>query len=446
MGKIPNMVVEPPGPNAMEIIKVDNEFLATSTKTAPIAVESANGAIVKDVDGNTYIDFASGVAVVNVGHSHPKVVKAVQDQAAKLMHFAGTDYYYQVQSDLVKRLCEIAPGEHAKKVFLSNSGTESVEAAMKLARWRSAERKQFIAFIGAFHGRSMGALSLTASKKVQRERYFPMVPGVTHIPYAYCYRCPYKLEYPSCDLWCAKILKEVYFETITPPHEVAALFLEPIQGEGGYIVPPKDWTSTMTKIVRDQGILVVDDEVQAGMGRTGKMWAIEHFDVVPDVVCTAKALGSGIPIGATIFRRELDFGVQGAHSNTYGGNCIACAAALATLDVMEEERLPERAEKLGTILRKRMDEMLEEHEVIGDVRGLGLMQAMEFVRDRKTKEPAKHLRDDVAYLCTKRGIVAIGCGRSGLRLIPPLVISEEHLDKGLDILDGCIKDAAKAMK
>ena len=258
-------------------------------------MESAKGALVKDVDGNTYIDFASGVAVLNVGHCHPKVVKAVQDQAAKVMHFAGTDYYYQVQSDLVKRLCELAPGDHAKKVFLSNSGTESVEAAMKLARWRSAERKQFIAFIGAFHGRTMGSLSLTASKKVQRERYFPMVAGVTHIPYAYCYRCPYKLEYPSCDLWCAKILKEIYFETITPPHEVAALFLEPIQGEGGYIVPPKGWTSTITKIVRDQGILVVDDEVQAGIGRTGKMWGIEHFDVVPDVDLHRQVPGFGHP-------------------------------------------------------------------------------------------------------------------------------------------------------
>jgi 4-aminobutyrate aminotransferase len=444
--KVPNMIIDPPGPKAIEIIKTDQEFLATSTKSAPIAVESAKGAIVKDVDGNTYIDFAAGVAVLNVGHCHPRVVKAVQDQAAKVMHFAGTDYYYQVQSDLVKRLCNVAPGDHAKKVFLSNSGTESVECAIKLARWHYPERKRFIAFHGAFHGRTMGALSLTASKKVQQDRYFPTVPGVTHIPYAYCYRCPYHLEHPSCDLWCAKILKELYFETMLPPSEVAALFMEPIQGEGGYIVPPKDWTSTIAKIVRDQGILLVDDEVQAGMGRSGKMWAIEHSGVVPDVLCTAKSLGSGIPIGATIFRSDLDFGVQGAHSNTFGGNCVACASALATLDVIEEEKLIDQAQRKGALIRKRLDEMKEKYDVIGDVRGIGMMQAIEFVVDKRTKEPAKHLRDDISTLCIKRGIVVIGCGRSGLRLIPPLMISEEHLNIGLDIIETCIRDGAKTCK
>lgn len=446
MEKVPNIIIDPPGPKAIKIIKTDQEYLATSTKSAPIAVESAKGAIVKDVDGNTYIDFASGVAVLNVGHCHPRVVKAVQDQAAKVMHFAGTDYYYQVQSDLVERLCHSAPGDHAKKVFLSNSGAESVECAIKLARWHYPERKRFIAFIGAFHGRTMGALSLTASKKVQQDRYFPTVPGVTHIPYAYCYRCPYHLEHPSCDLWCAKILKELYFETMLPPNEVAALFMEPIQGEGGYIVPPKDWTSTIAKIVRDQGILLVDDEVQAGMGRSGKMWAIEHSGVVPDVLCTAKSLGSGLPIGATIFRNDLDFGVQGAHSNTFGGNCVACASALATFDVIEEERLIHQAQRKGELIQKRLDEMKEKHDVIGDVRGIGMMQAIEFVVDRNTKEPAKHLRDDISALCIKRGIVVIGCGRSGLRLIPPLMISEEHLNIGLDIIETCIRDGAKTCK
>jgi len=444
--KVPNIIIEPPGPKAKEIIKTDQEYLATSTKSAPIAVESAHGSIVTDVDGNTFIDFASGVAVLNVGHCHPKVVKAVQDQAAKLMHFAGTDYYYKVQSDLVERLAHLAPGHEAKKVFLSNSGAESIEAALKLARWHSPDRKQFIAFTGAFHGRTMGALSLTASKRVQRERYFPLVPGVTHIPYPYCYRCPYKMEYPSCDLWCAKILKELYFETSLPPVEVAALFMEPIQGEGGYIVPPKGWASTMAKIVRDQGILLVDDEVQAGMARSGKMWAIEHFDVVPDIICSAKSLGSGLPIGATIFRRDLDFGVQGAHSNTYGGNCVACASALATLDIIKEEDLMGQAERKGKFVRKRLEEMMDKFEVIGDVRGIGMMQAIEFVIDRKTKEPAKHLRDDISALCTKRGIVAIGCGRSGLRLIPPLNIEDELLEKGLDVVEGCIKDGARTCK
>ncbi|OPY31040.1 MAG: Glutamate-1-semialdehyde 2,1-aminomutase [Methanomassiliicoccales archaeon PtaU1.Bin124] len=444
--KAPNIMIDPPGPNAAEIIKTDQEYLATSTKTAPIAVASAKGSIVTDVDGNTYIDFASGVSVLNVGHCHPKVVKAVQEQAAKLMHFAGTDYYYSVQSDLVKRLAHIAPGDRAKKVFLSNSGTESVEAAMKVARWHDPLRKQYIAFTGCFHGRTMGSLSLTASKKVQRDRYFPLVPGVTHIPYAYCFRCPYKLEFPSCGLWCAKILKEHFFETALPPAEVAALFLEPVQGEGGYIVPPKGWLNEIFRIVHDAGILLVDDEVQTGMGRSGRMWAIEHSDLVPDILCTAKSLGSGLPIGATIFPRELDFGVQGAHSNTFGGNCVACASALATLDILEEEHLLEQAEKKGKHMHKRLLEMQQSHEVIGDVRGLGMLQAIEFVTDRKSKEPAKHLRDDVAALCTRRGIVVIGCGRSSMRFIPPLNIEMDLLDKGLDVIETCIRDGAKSCK
>ncbi|QLH75741.1 MAG: acetyl ornithine aminotransferase family protein [Methanomassiliicoccales archaeon] len=446
MVKVPDIKVEPPGPKAREIIEVDKEYLATSTKTSPIAVEKAKGAIVQDVDGNILIDFSSGVSVLNIGHCHPKVVKAVQSQAEKVMHFAGTDYYYKVQSDLVKRLSHLAPGDRSKKVFLSNSGAETIECAMKLARWHFKDRKQFIAFTGAFHGRTMGALSLTASKKVQRERYFPLVPGTTHIPYPYCYRCPYRMEYPSCDLWCAKILKEHYFETVLPPQEVAALFMEPVQGEGGYIVPPKDWASTMIKIVRDHGILVVDDEVQAGMGRTGRMWAIEHFDVIPDILCAAKSLGSGIPIGATIFPKELDFGVQGAHSNTFGGNCLACVSALATLDVMEEEGLIGQAERKGKIMSKRLMEMYESNEYIGDVRGLGMMQAIEFVMDRKTKEPAKHLRDDIVSLASKRGVITLGCGRSSLRLIPPLVIEDEHLNAGLDIIESCIRDAARACR
>jgi 4-aminobutyrate aminotransferase len=441
--KAPDIVVEPPGPKAIEIINVDDEFLATSTKVAKIAIASAKGALIKDVDGNTYIDFSSGVSVMNIGHCHPRIVKAVQEQAAKMMHVAGTDYYYQVQSDLVKRLCHLGPGDHPKKVFLSNSGTETIECAMKVARWHFPDRKQFIAFTGAFHGRTMGSLSLTASKTVHRERFFPLVPGVTHIPYPYCYRCPYHLEHPSCGLLCANMIKEHYFQNVLPPHDVAALFMEPIQGEGGYIVPPKGWHSTIAKIAKDEGILVVDDEVQAGMARTGKMWAIEHFGVIPDIVCTAKTLGSGIPIGATIFRKELDFGVKGAHSNTFGGNCVACASALATLDIIKEEKLAEQAERKGHLIRKRLEEMMEKYEVIGDVRGVGMMQAAEFVTDRRTKEPAAAFRSNVTDLCTKRGLVAIGCGRSGMRIIPPLVIEEEYLNAGLDVFEGCVRDAAR---
>jgi 4-aminobutyrate aminotransferase len=444
MVKVPNIAVEPPGPKAKAIIELDTKYLATSTKASPIAIERGEGSLLWDVDGNTYLDFASGVAVLNLGHSHPAVVKAIRQQAQEFAHFAGTDYYYDVQSRLAERICSISnvPGE--KRVFLSNSGTESNEAAMKLARW-STQRKLFISFIGGFHGRTMGSLSLTASKTVQQERYFPSMPGVTHLPFAYCYRCPYHLDYPSCDIWCAKVLEELHFEDYLPSDEVAAMFLEPVQGEGGYIVPPKEFVQIMHSTCRRHGILFVDDEVQAGMARTGRMWALEHHGVVPDIMCSAKALGSGVPIGATVFRKELDWGKKGSHSNTYGGNAIACAAALATIETIEKEGLAEQAVRKGEHMRKRLEEMKAGHEIIGDVRGLGLMRAAEFVKDRRTKEPAVKERDAIEELCVKRGLVAIGCGKSGMRIIPPLNISMELLDIGLDVLEGAIKDVARDM-
>ncbi len=441
-GKVPNVRTEIPGPRGRDIVELDDRYLATVTKSAPLAVERAKGELVWDADDNIFLDFASGVAVLNIGHCHPDVVKAVQEQATKVMHFAGTDYYYDVQSRLVERLAKIAPGPGEKKVFLSNSGAESIEAAMKLARW-STGRKQFIAFMGAFHGRTLGALSLTCSKRVQRAKYFPTVPGVTHIPYANCYRCPYHQEYPSCGLWCAKILDEVYLDALVPPDEVAALFLESVQGEGGYIVPPKEFLPEVAKICRSHGILTVDDEVQAGMGRTGKMWAAEHFGLSPDITCMAKSLGSGMPIAATVFRKELDWKVQGAHSNTYGGNCLACAGSLATLDVIEREHVVEQAAKKGENMKKRLDEIMERFENVGDVRGLGMMRALELVEDRRSKVPASNLRNEVVAKMLKGGVIALGCGKSSIRLIPPLTISEENLETGMSILEDSIAAALK---
>jgi 4-aminobutyrate aminotransferase len=442
MVKAPEMKVEPPGPRAKKIVDVDTEYLATSTKAFPLVVAKAKGTVVWDVDGNRYLDFASGVAVLNVGHSHPQVIKAITEQAKRFTHFAGTDFYYDGQSRLSERLCRMALGPSKKKVFLSNSGAESIEAAMKLARY-STERKQFISFIGAFHGRTFGALSLTASKKVHHERYFPEVPGVTIIPFGHCYRCPYKLEYPKCGVWCAKIIEELYFDTFLPAEEVAAVFMEPIQGEGGYIVPPKEFPQIISKMCKRNGILFVDDEVQAGIGRTGKMWAMEHYGVVPDIMCSAKSLGSGVPIAATIFRRELDWSKKGAHSNTYGGNALACAAALATLDIVQEEKLVSAAEKKGKHLRQRLMELQDKYEIIGDVRGLGLMLATEFVKDRRTKEPAVKERDQIEELAFKRGLLLLGCGRSAIRYIPPLTTSIEQIDAGVEILDASIGDVVK---
>ncbi|MCJ7517602.1 MAG: aminotransferase class III-fold pyridoxal phosphate-dependent enzyme, partial [Methanomassiliicoccales archaeon] len=297
--------------------------------------------------------------------------------------------------------------------------------------------------IGAFHGRTMGSLSLTASKPVQRRRFFPLVPGAVHIPFAYCYRCPYHLEYPSCGIWCAKILEEVYFESFLPSDEVAALFIEPVQGEGGYVVPPIEFIKIMRNVTKKHGILFVDDEVQAGMGRTGRLWGIEHFGVTPDILCAAKALGSGVPIGATVYHRKYDFGVQGAHSNTFGGNLLACASALATIDVIENEGIIEIAAKNGRHLRKRLDEMMNENEIIGDVRGLGMMQATELVENRRTKKPAKKARDRIVELCYKRGVILLPCGKSGIRYIPPLTTPVEQIDAGIDVIESAFKDVSK---
>ncbi len=440
MDDLPEIVVTPPGPKGQEIIDMDSRYIATTTKTSPVAVYKARGAMVWGVDGNRYLDFTSGIGVTNTGHCHPKVVKAVSDQAAELMHFAGTDFYYAIQAQLAKRLCEVTPGKCAQKVFYTNSGAEAVEAAIKLSKW-SSERKRFLAFVGAFHGRTMGAVSLTASKVVHRERFFPMMPGVSHVPFAYCYRCPYKMEYPSCDLWCVKIIEEVYFQQLVPPAQVAALFMESVQGEGGYIVPPEGWVKEIRALCDRHGILMVDDEVQAGFGRTGKWFGIEHHGVEADIYCLAKGMGSGVPIGAIVFREELDWRVQGAHSNTYGGNLVASAAALATIEVLEEEDMVGNAARMGVHLRKRLEELAEKHPEIGDVRGLGLMQATEFVKDRTTKERAIKLRDDVTVEAYKRGLILLPCGKNSLRYIPPLIIKEHQVDAAVEILDESLKVA-----
>ncbi|MBX8633559.1 MAG: acetyl ornithine aminotransferase family protein [Candidatus Thermoplasmatota archaeon] len=437
MPKVPDIKIEPPGPAAREIIAKDDSYVATTTKSLQIVAKRARGLDVEDVDGNMFLDFSSGISVLNVGHCHPRIVEAVKRQSGELMHFAGTDFYYDIQASLAQRLSEVTPGTYEKKTFFSNSGTESVEAAIKIARW-STRRSRMIAFIGAFHGRTMGSLSLTASKPVQQQRFFPGVPGVTHLPFAYCYRCPYHLEYPSCDLWCAKTLEETYFSTFVPPDEVAALFGEPVQGEGGYVVPPKEFYPTIHKIIKKHGILFADDEVQAGLGRTGRMWGIENWGIQPDIMSMSKSLGSGIPIAATVFRKELDFGVEGSHSNTFGGNLVGCAASLATLDVIKDERLVENSAKMGEYFRKRLAELQEKHEIIGDVRGLGLMIAVEFVRNRKTKEFAVKERDDIINGAFKRGLILLGCGKSGVRLIPSLNVTKEQIDTATEIIDSSI--------
>ena len=440
--KVPDIKVTPPGPKARAIIERDHSYVATTTKSAPIVIKRASGSIVEDVDGNLLIDFASGISVLNVGHAHPKVVEAISKQAKEFTHFAGTDFYYEIQTTLAERLGAITPGSHKKKVFFSNSGAEANEAAIKVAKIHT-KKQIFLAFLGAFHGRTQGALALTASKAKQRAGFFPTMPGVVHVPYAYCYRCPYKLQYPSCDLYCANIIEDVYMKTVAPPADTAGVFVEPVQGEGGYIVPPPGWLDRIAKIAKDHDILLIDDEIQSGFGRTGKMWAVEHSKAVPDILTMAKSMGSGVPIGAAVYRADMDFHDSGKHSNTFGGNPIACAASLATIDVIEDEDLIARSAKIGEHMAKRLDEMAERYEFIGERRGLGMMQATEFVTDRRSKKPDPSIRDAITKDAYEHGLILLPCGESSLRYIPALNIPRDVLDAGLDVLEGAFKRAAK---
>jgi 4-aminobutyrate aminotransferase len=440
------IVVAPPGPKARELLARDESYLAKSAvRWYPLVAESASGSIVEDVDGNKYIDFNAGLGVMSVGHSHPRVVQAINDQTAKLLHYSWTDFYYRPIVDLAEQLTKIAPGNFPKRVFFSNSGAEAIEAAMKITRWHT-RKPLFLAYAGSFHGRTLGAVSLTASKPVQRHRFFPLISEVTHVPCPYCHRCPFRLEYPECNIWCADFIDEEVLSKYHPPEDTAAMYLEPVQGEGGYVVPPDDYFQRLRKILDKYDILMVDDEVQAGMGRTGKWFAIEHFGVTPDMIASAKALGSGLPIGATIAKDEIMDLEGGSHANTFGGNPVACAAALRVIDIIREERLLENATRQGTHLMKRLREFQAKYPIIGDVRGKGLMVGAEIVRDPKTKEPAPKEIENIMNWCFKHGLAIITSGKSTMRFAPPLVITLEELDEGLDIFEGAVKEIAKKMR
>lgn len=441
--KYPKIVATPPGPKARDLLKRDLSALSQSAvRWYPLVAESGQGCIVKDVDGNEFIDFNSGIAVLNVGHSHPRVVAAIKTQADKLIHYSYTDFYYEPIIRMGEELTKITPGTHQKRVFFGNSGAEAVEAAMKLARWHT-RRQLFLAYGSAFHGRTMGALSLTASKTVQRRHFFPLVPGVSHVPYPYCYRCPLGLTYPDCGIKCADFIEEEVLQKSSPPEDTAAMFVEPIQGEGGYVVPPPEYFQKLKKILDRYGILLVDDEIQSGMGRTGKWCAIEHWDIVPDIVCFAKAVGSGLPLGAMVSRADLMDWEEGSHATTFGGNPVACSAGLEVINVIREERLLENATKQGMYLMKRLKEMQEDQELIGDVRGKGLMVGAELVKNRKTKEPASEEAKETITKCFKRGLAIITSGKSTIRFAPPLIVDRELLDAGLDLFEEVIKEVAK---
>jgi 4-aminobutyrate aminotransferase len=443
MSAYPKIVVSPPGPKAREFLKKDDRFVSPSYgRYYPLVVESANGCIVKDVDGNEYIDLNAGIACMNVGHSHPKVVNAIKGQCDRFLHYSNTDFYYKEVINLAEALAQITPGSFEKKTFFGNSGTEAVEAAIKLARWHT--RKQlFIGFINAFHGRTVGALSFTASKPVQRRYFFPLMPGVAHVPYAYCYRCPFKLAYPECHYWCVDFIDEFVLQKYVPPEDVAAVLFEPIQGEGGYVVPPPEYFQRLKKLADKHGLLLIDDEVQSGIGRTGKWFAIEHWNVEPDIICGAKALASGLPIGATVSKAKIMDWTGGSHASTFGGNPLSCAAAVAVIEVIKEEKLLENANKQGAYALRRLGEMKERSEMVGDVRGKGLMIGVELVEDKESKKPAARKAAQVITRAWKRGVAVVTCGASTIRIAPPLTIQREMLDTALDIVEDTIAEVAR---
>ena len=442
----PRIVVTPPGPKARELLERDSNILSSSVvRWYPLVAESGAGCVVKDVDGNEYVDFNSGLVVLNVGHSHPRVVKAIKDQAEKLIHYSWTDFYYKPIIDLGEQLIKITPGLSRKRVFFSNSGAEANEAAMKMSRWHT-RKPLFLAYTGSFHGRSFGAMSLTGSKPVQRRHFFPLVPQVTHVPYPYCYRCAFSLKYPECKMWCVDFIDEEVLKKYHPPEDTAAMVVEPIQGEGGYVVPPDDYFQRLKKILDKYGILLVDDEIQSGMGRTGKWFALEHWGVTPDIVTTAKALASGMPIGATIAKEEIMDWEGGSHANTFGGNPVACAAALQVIDIIKEEKLLENATRQGTYLMKRLKEMQQKYSIMGDVRGKGLMIGVELVKDQETRAPASDEALEVMNKCFKRGLAIITAGRCTMRFAPPLIITHEIIDAGLEVFESAVKEVAAQLK
>jgi 4-aminobutyrate aminotransferase len=438
---VPWIRTELPGPNARQCIARDERVTSPSyTRVYPLVVARGEGAVIEDVDGNRFLDFNAGIAVCSTGHCHPRVVEAIHRQSSNLLHMSGTDFYYHSQFELAEKLTQITPGKFPKKVFFTNSGTEAVEAAFKLARYHT-KRQQAIAFLGSFHGRTMGAVSLTASKVTQRQGFGPLIPGVTHIGYGDCRNCPVNLIYGSCGIECVATIEKTLFKRLMAPEEVAAIFVEPIQGEGGYIVPPPEFHRDLKAISEKHGILFVADEVQSGMGRTGRMCAIEHWGVEPDIICFAKGIASGLPLGAIVARADVMDWPPGAHASTFGGNPVACAAALTTIALLEES-LMENAARLGEFLMARLKAMQARQPVISDVRGKGLMIGIELVKP-SDRSPAPDAAEQLVQTCFQKGLLLLRCGASSVRLCPPLVITKEQAEIALSIIDETLTEMAK---
>jgi len=439
----PKLVCPLPGPNSQAVIAADERLVSPSyTRSYPLAAKRGRGIRVEDEDGNEFLDFAAGIAVVSTGHCHPEVVAAVQKQAAELIHISSTDFYDKHLIELAERLSAIAPMPGPHRFFFGNSGAEAIECALKLARYHT-RRQNVISFLGAFHGRTMGALSLTGSKPQHKRRFSPLVPGVTHVRYPYTYRgCTGGAQAEEAfSLGCARYIEEKLFKTILPPEEVAAIFVEPIQGEGGYVVAPDNFLRELRAICNRHGILLVVDEVQSGFGRTGKWWAIEHSGVEPDIVCMAKGIASGMPLGVCMTRAEIMDWVPGSHASTFGGNPVSTAAAMATIDIIEREAMANAA-KVGGLLLKRLEGWKHTHPLVGDVRGRGLMIGIEIVTDKQAKTQGGAERDRIVELAFERGLLLLGCGPNSIRIAPPLIVTKEQSDIAMDLLEECINITA----
>lgn len=433
----PRIVVAPPGPKARAVVAQHDQWASTSyPKEYPLVIAGGERAMVEDVDGNRYLDFMAGIAVTSTGYNHPAVVAAVREAAGKFLHICGADFYYEGFARLCERLAKLAPGASKKRVFLSNSGAEAVEGAMKLAR-HSTGRPAFVAFTGSFHGRTYGALSLTASKAVQRSGFGPFLPEVYHVPYPYQYRCDFCHGAAECNQGCIRHITDDLFAKRLDPKDVAAIVVEPVQGEGGYVVPPPGFLRQLRDLCDRHGILLICDEVQSGVGRTGKMFACEHEGVEPDVITVAKGLGSGMPIGAMIAKESVMKWGPGAHGSTFGGNPVCCAAALATLDLVEGEFMA-NARVMGERLLAGVRRLADKHRLIGEVRGLGLMIGIELVKDRATRAPHPELVAKLERLAFGKGLLLLGAGKTSIRMAPPLVVDEYDVDTALSILDQCL--------
>lgn len=432
-----------PGPRAQALVERDHAvFTPAMGRVYPFVMERGEGCDVWDVDGNHYLDMAAGIAVVSAGHSHPRIVRAVQEQATRFIHMAGTDFYNEPMIRLGEQLAASMPADDQWQLFLTNSGTEAIEGAIKLARYVTG-RQGIVAFFGAFHGRSYGSLSLTASKPAQRRGYYPLVPGTFHAFFANPYRPPFDVAPERTTEVCLEYIEQTLMHTIAPPRDIAAIVVEPIQGEGGYVVPAPGFLAGLRRICDQYGILLILDEVQSGVGRTGKMWAFEHEGVTPDILASAKGLGSGMPIGAIIARKQLSSRWEpGSHGSTYAGNALCCAAANEVLALVREE-LADNAARVGSYLKQGLEELQGRYEQIGEVRGRGLMLGVEFVKDRKSKEPARALSHTLMEEAFRRGMLLLTCGASTIRFCPPLVVTEAQVDQALTLFEDSLQAALK---